>query len=304
MVGVIYFLTMERRTKMKDPVYQIITERIISLLEKGTVPWHKPWQGDSQMPKNLVSRRYYQGINLFLLHAMGYHSPFWLTFNQVIRLGGHVRKGEHACPVVFWKWLDGEEDKQGEAKRIPFLRYYSVFNVEQCEGLEFQVPEPEQPSRPCNPIEAAQRIVNDMPKRPLIKLGQTHAFYAPREDMVGMPWAEKFISDEEYYSTLFHELTHSTGHSSRLNRKGITERTGFGTQNYSKEELVAEMGAAFLCGQAIIVHRTIDNSTAYIQGWLKRLKDDVRLVVQAGAQAQKATDFILGKKEEVESCQT
>jgi antirestriction protein ArdC len=283
---------------MKESVYQIITDRIIGLLEKGTVPWHQPWHENHRLPRNLVSNKEYRGINIFLLHAMAYESPFWLTFHQAIQLGGHVRPGERSCPVVFWKWLDGENKESGETKRVPLLRYYAVFNVTQCEGLEMHLPKLEQPLRPHTPIAAAQQVVKGMPLCPAIKHGMPRAFYAPSEEWVGMPAPEKFHSDEEYHCVLFHELTHSTGHPSRLNRKEIRENNNFGSQRYGREELVAEMGAAFLCGHAGIADLTLNNSAAYIQGWLKKIKEDARLVVQSAAQAQKAADFILGRKVE------
>jgi antirestriction protein ArdC len=239
-------------------------------------------------------------VNVFLLHAMSYQSPFWLTFNQAKELGGSVKRGEKACPVVFWKWLDVEDTADNDRKRVPFLRYYSVFNVAQCDGIEGHLPKLEESKREHNPIEAGEQIVSAMPRRPEIKHGLDRAFYSPTGDFVGMPSPERFRSGEEYYSVLFHELTHSTGHESRLNRKGVTgtdgQWTAFGSQPYSKEELVAEMGSAFLCGHAGIVERTLENSAAYVQGWLSRLKDDSRLVVQAAAQAQKAADFILNKQ--------
>jgi antirestriction protein ArdC len=285
---------------MKADAYQVITDRVITLLEQGVIPWRKPWQSGQLLPQNLISRKPYRGVNVFLLHAMMYESPYWLTFNQAKELGGNVRRGEKACPVVLWKWLDGKDEITGEAKRIPFLRYYSVFNVAQCESIEAHVPKAEQTKRDHNPIEAGERIVSAMPRRPEIKHGLDRAFYSPPGDFVGIPSPGQFKSEEDYYSVLFHELTHATGHESRLNRKGVGgtdgEWSAFGSTPYAKEELVAEMGAAFLCGQAGIVERTIDNSAAYVKSWLARLKDDRRLVVQAAAQAQKAADFILGRQ--------
>jgi antirestriction protein ArdC len=227
---------------------------------------------------------------------MSYSSPYWLTFKQAQELGGHVRKGEKACPVVFWKWLDVERDEEKE--RVPFLRYYSVFNAAQCEGIDAHVPTVPGATREHSPVAAAQAIVDAMPKRPEIRLGLDRAFYSPGGDYVGMPNPGQFRSAEDWHSVLFHELTHSTGAECRLNRKGVSGSDGqwsaFGSNPYAKEELVAEMGAAFLCGQAGIVERTIDNSAAYVASWLARLKDDPKLVVQAAAQAQKAADFILG----------
>jgi antirestriction protein ArdC len=280
----------------KADTYTIITDRIIALLEQGTVPWHKPWQGGSQMPRNLLSGREYRGVNTFLLHSMCFDSPYWLTFKQAGELGGTVRKGQKACPVVFWKWLDVDDHRKGEQKRVPFLRYYSVFNVAQCDGLEGVVPQPETPLKDHSAIATAESVVDGMPQRPEIRLGQGRAFYAPAPDYVGIPDRGTFDTAEDYYSVLFHELTHATGHHSRLARKQLNEWESFGSQSYSKEELIAEMGAAFLCGHTGIVERTIDNSASYIHSWLSRLKSDSKLVVQAAAQAQRAADFILAKR--------
>ena len=195
-------------------------------------------------------------------------------------------------------------EAQGEPtgkKNVPFLRYYSVFNVSQCEGIPAdKIPGLNGISHEHCPILEAERIVANMPKRPEIRHGGGRACYSPAFDRVDMPKAESFRSGEDFYSVLFHELTHCTGHESRLNRKGVAgsdgEWSAFGSTPYAREELVAEMGAAFLSGHAGIVERTLNNSAAYVQSWLQRLKDDARLVVQAAAQAQKAADFILGKQ--------
>lgn len=289
------------RDTMSEAVYAIITDRILSLLEKGTVPWHKPWRAGYQAPSNLISGKAYRGINTFILNAASYGSPYWLSFKQAQGLGGNVRKGERACPVVFWKWLEKADPKTGEPERIPFLRYYSVFNIAQCENIPAdKIPASDTPTHTHSPVEAAERIVGAMPKAPEIRHGQGRAFYSPRLDFVGMPDLSAFPAREEYYSTLFHELAHSTGHKERLNRKGVNGSDGdlaqFGSDRYAKEELVAEMGAAFLCGECAIVERTLDNSAAYVAGWLARLKGDAKLVVQAAAQAQKAADFILARQ--------
>jgi antirestriction protein ArdC len=288
---------------MKSDVYQVVTDRIIGLLEQGVVPWQKPWSGGDMLPRNLISKRDYRGVNVFLLQAMSYQSPFWLTFNQAKELGGYIRKGEHACPVVFWKWLEVAAPEQPTGKKsVPFLRYYSAFNVSQCDGIpQDKVPVLDSDKREHSPIEEAERIVANMPKKPEIQHGGGRACYSPRLDRVEMPQPETFRTGQDYYSVLFHELTHSTGHESRLNRKGVGgidgEWSAFGSTPYAREELVAEMGAAFLSGQAGIVERTIENSAAYVRSWLQKLKDNNRLVVQAAAQAQKAADFILGKSE-------
>ena len=222
---------------------------------------------------------------------MSYESPFWLTFRQALQLGGTVRKGEKSCPVVFWKQTTIEDKASGEPQKIPLLRYYHVFNVAQCDGLKTGTAPV---AEPVNGILKPDEIVAHMPQRPEIKHGMARAFYSPREDCVGLPVRERFDRAEGYYATLFHELVHATGHESRLNRVTLTEKAGFGSNPYCKEELIAEMGAAFLCGQAEIAERTIDNSAAYLNGWLEQLRNDKTLIVQAAAQAQKAADFILG----------
>jgi len=282
---------------MSTQAYDRITGHIIALLEQGTVPWRKPWKASTSWPRNLVSNKPYRGINVLLLLGMRYESPLWLTFRQAIMLGGTVKKGEKATPVVFWKRLTVEEEDTSDKRHIPLLRYYHVFNVAQCEGLKnghAVAPHSDVSAVSTRP----EDIVANMPQRPLIKDGFTHAFYSPHEDYVGMPARERFTRNEEFYSSLFHELVHSTGHRTRLNRSTVTEQEGFGSDPYCKEELVAEIGAAFLSGHAEIADRTIDNSAAYVSEWLKRLKDDRKLVVLASAQAQRAADFILGRKYE------
>src|ERR1035437_3935832 len=277
---------------MNAHVYEQITERIVALLAQGTVPCHKPWKARTGLPRNVITQKPYRGINVFLLLAMSYESPFWLTFRQALQLGGTVRKGEKACPVVFWKQTTLEDKKSGEQQKKRMLRFYHVFNVAQCDGLENCTAPVETPG---NGICQPEDMVAHMPQPPLIKHGMTRAFYSPREDCVGLPARERFERAEGYYATLFHELVHATGHETRLNRATLTEKAGFGSNPYCKEELIAEMGAAFLCGQAEIAERTIDNSAAYLNGWLEQLRSDRTLIVHAAAQAQKAADFILGK---------
>lgn len=276
--------------------YERITERIVSLMEQGTIPWHKPWSVSNGLPRNLVTKKPYRGINPFLLKAAGYDSPHWLTFRQAIQLGGSVKKGEKACPVVFWKPLKVADRESSEEIKIHLLRLYFVFNVAQCEGLKNL---PEGDASPFAITEAAD-IVSGMPQKPAIKLGMKQAYYSPPSDTVGMPAPKQFNTEEAYHAALFHELVHSTGHENRLKRQSIMERNGFGTDPYCKEELIAELGSAFLCSEAGIVERTIDSSAAYVEGWLKRLKEDKTLIVYAAAQAQKAADFVLGRKMETE----
>ena len=276
---------------MNAHIYEQITNRIINLLTQGTVPWQKPWKARTGLPRNLVSQKPYRGINVFLLLAMSYESPFWLTFRQALQLGGSVRKGEKSCPVVFWKPTTIADKESGEPAKAILARYYHVFNVAQCDGIKAGT---EPVAESIEAITAPDEIVAHMPQRPVIKHGMARAFYSPSEDYVGLPARERFERTEGYYATLYHELLHASGHASRLNRATLTEQAGFGSNPYCKEELIAEMGAAFLCGHAEIVERTIDNSAAYLQGWLEQLANDKTLIVSAAAQAQKAVDFILG----------
>ncbi len=280
--------------------YDVITDRIMTQLEAGTVPWRKPWSAGG-FPRNLVSRREYRGVNVFLLSCAPYESPYWLTYRQAQELGGHVRKGEHGWPIVFWKWLE-REDEDGEAKRVPLLRYYTGFNLTQCEGIPAEkVPATTKtPPLDFQPIAACEAVVQAMPSPPRLQHGFGQAAYSPPDDTVKMPSPERFTSAEHYYATLFHELTHSTGHKSRLARPGIADSVAaFGSPVYSREELVAEMGAAFLCGRTGIDTAPVtENHAAYVAGWLRALKADSKLVVMAAAQAQKAADFILGVKHE------
>lgn len=279
---------------MPNTVYQIVTERIIEQLEKGCVPWEKPWA--TEAPKNLTSKKAYRGVNILLLSGNPYASPWWLTYRQAQQLGGNVRKGEKSTLVVFWKWLEKkrtqEQEQEGkQAGHIPLLRYYRVFNSEQCDGIT--VPARNKP--PVNPIEECERLAASMPSPPKLEHGGDRAFYCPPLDKVQMPVRDSFTDAQAYYSTIFHELTHSTGSKARLDRGLSDSLRPFGSPDYSKEELVAEIGAAMLCGIAGIENAaTVKRSASYLHSWLDRLRGDSKLVVHASAQAQKAADYIQG----------
>ncbi len=194
-------------------VYQIITEQIIRQLESGVAPWHKPWT--TELPKNLVSKRQYRGINVFLLASLGYGSAYWLAYKQAIERGGNVRRGEHGTKVVFWKFDKYEtEDADGQTveKTSAILRYYTLFNLEQCDGVA--APDA---LHVVNPLAECERILAGMPNPPRFEQDY-RAWYQPSTDSVGMPSRNTFESAESYYSTLFHELTHSTGHPKRIGR--------------------------------------------------------------------------------------
>jgi antirestriction protein ArdC len=285
------------QTAEKVDVYKVITDRITQQMEKGIIPWRKPWASIGA-PKSLVSKKPYRGINAFILGCASYGSPWWLSFKQVKDLGGRVKAGEKGWPVVFWRRFDKDEvDEKGKPKSFMVLRYYTVFNAEQTTGIEGKIPQP-QVIRESSPIEECEKIVAGMPSRPEIKADGRRAFYNLTDDFVGMPAREQFESDAAYYKTLFHELVHSTGAEKRLGRfKKDVCQSMFGSESYSQEELVAEMGAAFLTAHAgVEVKADMDNTVAYLQGWLKRLNDDRKLIVMAAAQAQKASDYILNVK--------
>jgi len=237
-----------------------------------------------------ITGREYRGINVLLLGMAPYESPYWITYKQAMDRGGHVKKGERGRLVVLWRWL---KDK-ATGDEVPVLRYYTVFNAaEQCEGIEV----PATPARTFTPIEGAERIVSGLPEGAArIQHGISAACYVPDLDEVRMPSREAFHTEEDYYATLFHELTHSTGHESRLKRKGVVERARFASHDYSEEELVAEMGASFLGHDAGILPATIDNAAAYLRSWVKVLKGDARLVVRAAGAAQKAADWLLNRQ--------
>ena len=288
---------------MSNQVYGYITDKIMEELERGCVPWHQPWKSSDgiRVPTSFVSKKPYRGVNTFLLTVSrlkaGYDSNYWLTFKQIQTLGGSV-KGQHSEMVVFWKLLEkpAQNPIGEETDYIPMLRYYRVFNLDQVTGIK----KPSIEGLPAfQPIKEADEITAKYQQQIDVIHGGNRAYYRPSTDSIQMPEKESFDNPEFYYSTLFHEFTHSTGHKSRLNRPGIIETHFFGDEIYSKEELVAEMGAAMLCGIVGIENKTVKNSASYIQSWLGKLRDDKKLVVHAAAAAQKAADFILGKQDSV-----
>jgi antirestriction protein ArdC len=293
----------------KLDVYAIVTERIIAAIESGDVaPWHKPWIAEGQTPRNAISGKVYRGANLWVLGSLGFTDPRFLTFNQAKALGGSVRKGEKGCPVVFWKFLDGrkkegEDEQQAPTRRIPFLRYYTVFNVLQVEGLKIKPWEAPAPRNGGQRIEAAEALIAGYTTCPEIQHGHAQAAYAPALDLVRMPDMAAFVSEDAYYATKFHELIHSTGHGKRLARAGIVDFDRFGSDKYADEELIAEMGAAMLCALCGIDSQH-DQSAAYLNSWLTRFKSDTRLLVKASGAAQKAVDYIRGESAREESEET
>ena len=292
-------------TDRKD-VYTRVTNRIIADLEKGVRSWMKPWNAGHTAGKITRPLRHngtpYQGINILMLWGealdKGYAAPIWMTFKQAQELGAHVRKGEHGSLVVFANKLKRTEtDDNGEEieKQIPYMKGYSVFNVEQIEGL------PEHYyGKPANPLPLSERL--DSAEQfiaktgAIVRHGGDKAFYAPARDMVQMPVFESFKDKESYYATILHELTHWTSHKSRLDRSFNAKR--FGDNGYAREELVAELGAAFLSADLGITPEVREDHAAYLAHWLKALKEDSRAIFSAAAHAQRAADFLQGLQKE------
>lgn len=278
----------------KFDIYQVVTDKIIEKMESGNFSWVKGWSGTLDGAFNRVSKKPYSILNQMLLN----HTGEYATFKQWGELGGKIKKGAKSEMVVFWSFIDKKEkDENGNEKiisKFPMLKYYRVFHISQVEGVEPLKTE----IKKNETILDAEQIVKTYTDREKIKIinnDLNRAYYSPVQDFINMPKLEQFTSSNEYYSTLFHEMTHSTGHCSRLNR-GLEKTAGFGSEEYSKEELVAEIGSAYLCEVAkIATEKTINNSVAYLQSWIKALKNDKRLIISASGQAEKAVNFILGK---------
>jgi len=276
---------------IKTDVFTIVNNRIIEQLEKGTLPWRKPWKSAGP-PRNLITGRSYRGLNILLLASLGYTNNLFLTIKQINDLGGRVKKSEHSCPVVFWSQKETPEGEENvkEAKRI--LRYYSVFNVEQCIGIsEDKIPEFRLNNN--DPIKDCEEMIDAMPNKPKIQHKGQEAYYNSAKDVINMPKLVSFDDSESYYTVLFHELIHSTGHEKRLSREAIMNPEKFGSEPYSEEELVAQIGACFLASYTGCSMKHFENDVAYIDEWLRRLKGDKRFLLFAASKAQRAVDYIL-----------
>lgn len=285
-----------------DP-YQTVTNQIIEHLERGVVPWRCPWQREVGIPRNFYTGKTYTGINALLLGLRQQVSPYWLTFRQALERGGYVRKGERGSIVVKVGQYKPKADdcgltEDGEMSKRSYLREYTVFNASQIEGIEFPVVSSTHARNMDERIEAAEQLVAAMPNRPSIHQGtRAVASYKLSSDTVQMPVFGSFENAVTYYQTLLHELVHSTGHPDRLNRDSLTKHDEFGGKAYSQEELVAEMGAAFLCMEVDIVRDTHEQSAAYLKSWIDVLRstEHKRWIINAASQASKAADYILNR---------
>ena len=280
---------------MKKDIYEMVTDRIIEQLEKEVIPWQRPWQGSNKGAYNRISNKPYSLLNQMTLQ----HTGEYASFKQWTELGGHIRKGEKAEIVTFWKIQQIEEENEdGEKiiKQLPLLRYYNVFHISQVEGVEPKSIDLNE----LQPIEEAERIKTEYMQREHIKILEKvtdKAFYSPSLDYIQVPCKEQYQHIEEFYSTLFHEMTHSTGHKTRLDRLEESNKAHFGSENYSKEELVAEIGSATLINKlGIGTNKSFNNSTAYIQSWLRVLKNDKKFIISASSRAEKAVKYILNEQ--------
>lgn len=296
------------QTATRD-LYREVTNKIIAMIEQGVAPWRRTWSTYG-LARNYATGHIYTGINLILMNNTAHPVPYFLTFNQVKEQNGQIRKGAKAEMVIYFNvyYKDNQDrtlskdeahnrsNNGEEIQVLKFIKYYNVFNIADIEGIKFKIPEIE--LQPNEKIERCESIIEQMPNRPELRsIDGNRAFYSPALDFVNMPAIEQFETAEDYYATYFHELTHSTGHASRLGREEVTNPQAFGSKPYSREELVAEMGASFLCSSVQIDYdNIIENNASYLAGWLKVLKEDSKFIFKAAAEAQKAADYILNRR--------
>lgn len=286
----------------KTNVYKMVTDRIIEQLENGVIPWEKPWTGVRTGAFNRISKKPYSIINQMLLK----HTGEYASFKQWSDLGGKIKKGAKSEIVVFWKVLQvADEEKldadgKPEINNIPLLRYYRVFHISDVEGVEPLT----EPFKEVEPIKEADEIIDTYVNREGLNFSEqksNRAYYNRLSDAVVVPMKEQFNLINEYYSTTFHELTHSTGHFNRLNRFSNKSLVMFGDTDYSKEELVAEIGSATIMNMlGLETEKTFRNSSAYIQSWLSVLRNDNKFIVSASSKADKAVNYILKGKASLE----
>ena len=276
----------------KIDLYQEVTNQIISLLEEGSLTFDSGFLKGG-MPRNAVSGRPYSGVNMLLLSGsavrFGFSSNRWLTYKQAIAAGGNVKKGSKGILVIYFAILDVKDEETGEDKKLPMLKKFTVFNLDQCENLPEELTTLPAATDEKIDVAAIEKLAEDFGV--LIKHGETVAnpCYVPSGDFIKMPNKERFTSAANYYATLLHEMTHATGHKKRLNRD-FSGR--FGSEAYAFEELIAELGSAFMCAEYGLIGATVENHAAYIENWLGILKSDKRAIFTASAQAAKAAEFL------------
>jgi|TARA_R110000824_G_scaffold124318_1_gene282707 antirestriction protein ArdC len=306
------------KTKAKKiDIFSDITNKVIDLLKQGVAPWKKSWKSSglagfcgAGAPRNYKTKKAYSGVNIMLLIMAGFESPWWMTFKQAQSMGGRVIKGEKGTTAVRWvvsyfdidgNWINPKlvKKRSDYHRKTMFPSYFHVFNEAQIEGLEFPVIKEPETIGPVevthNPIENADNIIDAFEDPPILKLDGRNPCYNPRTDTVHLPVLDKFSTPEQYYKTLFHEFAHSTGAEKRLNRKGIADFDKFGSEQYAKEELIAELSSCFMSEIAGFQNEeTLEDTASYCKGWIKKLQDDPKMIVHAMSGAQKATEHILG----------
>ena len=294
----------------RHDVYQLVTDIILEKLEQGVIPWKQRWSAQG-LAANYLTQKPYRGINALLLNSLGLSQPYFLTFRQAKQLGGHIRKGAKSLPIVFWQWYyrhqaTGKKLTEPEAKALPdtlvertaFLRSYRVFPIHDTEGITINLPATESLAPDEDILTRGFQPLHSMPHPVAVKTQTNTPFYHPTHDYINMPAMNTFASEEAYFQVLYHEICHATGHAKRLNRSSVTDPQPFGSWIYSQEELVAEMGASFLSNiMGLQSEVELTDAAAYIQGWLKVLRDDKRFVIEAAQQAQRAVDYILTNTE-------
>jgi len=314
-------MTNDKQAKMtgNDYAYSVVTERFVKFIEEHKeLPWRKPWMvvQPEVPPMNYRTKTVFKGVNVFMCLMSGFSSPYWLTYNQAKDMGGYVRKGESGTPIVKWNppdkqkldAIDADEsltDEQKAEKKRKVFGFYRVsweYNALQIEGIEFPQPEPVEVRGAFNPIQEAEKVIEAMPNKPAIRHDEPSAYYNPMLDFVNLPACELFESEAHYYATLFHEIAHSTGHKDRLGRFLGQQNAAFGSKDYSFEELVAELASSFSLNELGIENRdTVENSAAYLAGWLKKLKSDTRMLLKAMNKAIPATNYIFNRIEAKEA---
>lgn len=282
-------------------VFDYLNQKVMTMLENGIVPWRRPWNPERGVRPMSITGHEYRGINYFLMSMLDHATPVYLTFNQIKKMGGTIIEGQEKnyFPVYLYKYVTKENDN-GSEKTFPIFRYFNVYNIESVDGIK--LPKKIEDAlnvartRKHSPIDEAEAIMNGYANAPSMSNGGNRAYYSPSLDTIKVPTLDQYGDPSEYYSTLFHEMTHSTGHKSRLNRKEVTDPIIFGSHDYSREELVAEMGAAMLCDMCGVgSESTLSNSAAYLASWAQKIKAEPKLLAMAAARAQRAVDHITGK---------
>lgn len=283
--------------KTRKDIEQEITDLVVKQLREGRVPWKRPWSANGFMPTSLTTGKTYSGINLLLLSILGaeHSTPYWVTYREAQKRGGYIRQGEKGVPIIKWSAYTRKDPQTGEETQGFFMRQFTVFNLDQTANVSA----PAMKQIDFSSIDdGIQSIIDSYATRPEIYHSiQDRAYYSPELDSIHLPKREMFNSAEEYALTLTHELVHSTGHQSRLNRFE-SDSTKFGCKTYAKEELVADIGATMMLAQ-VGIQVELDNTASYITNWLNALENDPSLIVSASAKAQKAVDYVLGAKQPI-----